>query len=119
VVVARVRGRSEALHEGMFNFVTSQFDALAAKLPKDAVTRLPNLFDGACSDQDVDRVEEFFTPLTKTYTGLGKTRAQSLESVRRCAHLRALQRYTTHKPAGIFEPVLLRVASAALQIGLQ
>jgi alanyl aminopeptidase len=91
MAAARVRGRTEALREGMLNFVTSRFDALAAKLPKDAVTRFPNLFDGACSAQDADRVEEFFTPLTKTYTGLNKTLAQSLETVRICARYRDTQ----------------------------
>ena len=91
MAAARVRGRTEALREGMLNFVTSHFDALAARLPKEAVTRFPNLFDGACSAQDANRVEEFFTPLTKTYTGLNKTLEQSLESVRICARYRDTQ----------------------------
>ncbi len=91
MAAARVGGRTEALREGMLNFVTSRFDALAAKLPKDSVTRFPKLFDGACSTQDADQVEAFFTPLTKTYTGLSKTLAQSLESVRICARYRGTQ----------------------------
>ena len=91
MAAARTRGRTEALREGMLTFVTSHFDSLAAKLPKDAATRFPQLFDGACSDQVADRVEAFFTPLTKTYTGLNKTLAQSLESMRVCARYRDTQ----------------------------
>ena len=88
---ARVRGRTEALREGMLSFVTTRFDAIAAKLPKDAPMRFPQLFDSACSAKEADQVEAFFTPLTKTYVGLGKTLAQSLESVRVCAHYRDAQ----------------------------
>lgn len=88
---ARVRGRSEALREGMFSFMTTRFDAIAAKLPKDAPMRFPQMFDSACSSKEADQVEAFFTPLTKTYAGLGKTLAQSLESVRICARYREAQ----------------------------
>jgi hypothetical protein len=88
---ARTRGRAEALREGMLSFVTTRFDAIAAKLPKDAPMRFPQMFDGACSAKEADQVEAFFTPLTKTYTGLNKTLAQSLEAVRICAHYRDAQ----------------------------
>ena len=88
---ARTRGRTEALRPGMLSFVTSHFDVIAAKLPKDAPMRFPQLFDGACSSTEADQVEAFFAPLTKTYTGLNKTLAQSLESMRNCAHNRDAQ----------------------------
>jgi alanyl aminopeptidase len=91
MAAARTRGRAEALREGMLNFVISRFDAIAAKLPKDAPVRFPQMFDSACSAKEADQVEAFFTPLTKTYTGLSKTLAQSLESVRICAHYRDAQ----------------------------
>ncbi len=91
MAAARVRGHTEAMREGLFGFVTSRFDAITAKLPKDAAVRFPHLFDGACSAQEADRVEAFFTPLTKTYAGMNKTLAQSLETVRICARYRAAQ----------------------------
>ena len=91
MAAARMRGRSEALREGMLSFVTTRFDAIAAKLPKDAPMRFPQMFDSACSAKEADQVEAFFTPLTKIYTGMSKTLAQSLESVRICAHYRDTQ----------------------------
>lgn len=70
------------MREGMFDFVTHHFDTLAAKLPKEAVTRFPHLFDGACSANEAYRVNTFFTPLANSYAGLGQTLSQSMESVR-------------------------------------
>lgn len=91
MAAARVGGRTEALREDIFDFVTHHFDTLAAKLPKEAVTGFPHLFDGACSAKEADRVDAFFAPLTKTYIGLGQTLSQSLESVRICARYRGAQ----------------------------
>ena len=102
MAAARVRGGTEALREGMFDFVTQHFDALAAKLPKEAVTRFPNLFDGACSVKEADRVDAFFTPLTKTYTGLSQTLSQSLESVRICARYRGAQHASLQQYLNLF-----------------
>lgn len=91
MAAARVRGRTEALREGQFQFVTSNFEAITAKLPGDAAIRFPQMFDGACSTQEADRIEAYFTPLTKTYAGMNKTLAQSLETVRICARSRRAQ----------------------------
>ena len=60
---------------------------LRAAAPK----RFPQLFDSGCSAKEAEQVESYFTPLAKTYTGLNKTLAQSLESVRICAHYRDTQ----------------------------
>ena len=91
MAAARMRGRVEALREGMLRFVTTRFDVIAVKLPKDAPMRFPQMFDSACSAKEADQIEAFFTPLTKTYTGMSKTLAQSLESVRICTHYRDSQ----------------------------
>jgi len=92
MAAARVRGRTEALREGLFSFVTIRFDAITAKLPNDAPIRFPQMFDGACSAKEADQIEAFFTPLAKTYAGMNKTLAQSLETVRICARYRDAQR---------------------------
>ncbi len=91
MAASRTRGRTDALREGMLEFVTGHFDAITAKLSKDAAARFPQMFEGACSAHAADQMEAFFTPLTSTYTGLGKTLAQSLEAVRVCARYRATQ----------------------------
>jgi len=87
----RSRGRTGAVREGMLAFVTSHFDAITAKLPKEAATRFPTMFAGACTAAEADQVEKFFTPLTPAYAGLTQTLAQSLESVRLCARYRDSQ----------------------------
>lgn len=92
MAAARVRGRTEALRQGMFTFVTTRFDAITAKLPSDAAIGFPQMFYGACSAKEADQIEAFFQPLTKTYAGMHKTLAQALETVRICARSRDAQR---------------------------
>ena len=87
----RSRGRTEALRDGVFAFLTEHFDAIAAKMPKESVIGFPRMFQGACSAREAQQLERFFTPLTKTYTGMDKTLTQSLESVRLCARYRDSQ----------------------------
>jgi len=87
----RSRGRSGPPREGMLAFVTSHYDAITAKLPKEAATRFPTMFMGACTAAAADQLEDFFTPLTRTYPGLTQTLAQSLESVRLCVRYRDAQ----------------------------
>lgn len=91
MAASRIRGRTDVLRDGVMAFVTSHFDAITAKLPKDAATRFPQLLEGACTVQEAQQMEKFFTPLTATYAGLTKTLAQSLESVRVCARFRDTQ----------------------------
>ncbi|MES2947678.1 MAG: M1 family metallopeptidase [Pseudomonadota bacterium] len=91
MAAGRTRGRTEVVREGMLAFVTGHFDAITAKLSKDAAARFPQMFEGACTLQEADQLETFFTPLTRTYTGLTKTLAQSLETVRVCARYRETQ----------------------------
>jgi len=88
---SRSRGRTEALRDGVFAFLTEHFDAIAAKMPKESVIGFPRMFQGACSAKEAQQLERFFTPLTKTYTGMDKTLTQSLESVRLCARYRDTQ----------------------------
>ena len=88
---SRSRGRSEALRDGVFAFLTEHFEAITAKLPKESVIGFPQMFQGACSAKEALLLERFFTPLTKTYTGMDKTLTQSLESVRLCARYRDTQ----------------------------
>ncbi len=88
---SRSRGRSGALREGVFAFMRDHFEAITAKLPKESVIGFPQMFQGACSAKEAQQLERFFTPLTKTYTGMDKTLTQSLESVRLCARYRDTQ----------------------------
>ncbi len=91
MVAARVRGRTEVMREGMLTFIRSHFKELTAKLSQDAPTRFPQMFEGGCSVDAAQQLEAFFTPLTTTYTGMSKTLAQTLESVRLCAQYRDTQ----------------------------
>jgi len=91
MVASRVRGQTEIVREGALRFLQTHFDALAAKVSKEAVTRFPQMFEGACTAADADQLEQFFTPLAVSYTGLSKNLAQALETVRLCAHFRDAQ----------------------------
>lgn len=91
MAATRTRGRSEALREGLFNFITNNFSLLEKKLPKDAPARFPQMFAGACTVQQAQQIESFFTPLVSKFDGMAKSLEQSLEVVRLCAHYREAQ----------------------------
>jgi alanyl aminopeptidase len=84
-------GGGDNAREAMFSFVTSNFDALAARMPKDAPGAFPRFFMGMCSTQQADAVDKFFGPKASQYEGGIATLQQSLESIRLCAGYRDMQ----------------------------
>jgi hypothetical protein len=49
------------------------------------------MFAGACTVQQAQQIESFFTPLVSKFDGMAKSLEQSLEVVRLCAHYREAQ----------------------------
>ena len=93
---SRTRGGGEAGREAMFAFVTGNFDALAARLPKDAPGNFPRYFMGMCTARQAGEVDKFFAPLASKYEGGIASLQQSLESIRLCTSYRDTQ-YTSLK----------------------
>ena len=88
----RSRGRPDGVREGLFQFITNHFEAVAAKVAQDAPARFPQMFSGACSQQMASDMDSFFRPLLPRFDGMAKSLTQSLETVRLCASYRAAQR---------------------------
>lgn len=88
---ARTRSGGSAAREGMFTFVTTNFDALAARMYKDAPAGFPRYFMGMCTTAQADAVDKFFGPLAGKYEGGPAALQQSLESIRLCASYRDTQ----------------------------
>ncbi|MDD5333112.1 MAG: M1 family metallopeptidase [Rhodoferax sp.] len=81
-----------ALREGLLAFVSANFDAIAARLPKESVGRFPNYFANFCAADKALAVEQFFAPRLGSYPGGSNSLAQSLERIRLCAVYRDAQR---------------------------
>ena len=72
-----------------WTWFTSHYTELAAKLPDTYVGRLPNIFQGFCSESDAAKVEQYFTPLIEKAVGGPRNLATTVETIRLCASLRA------------------------------
>ncbi len=81
-----------ALREGLLAFVSANFDAIAARLPKESVGRFPNYFADFCAADKALAVEQFFAPRLGSFPGGSNSLAQALESIRLCAVYRDTQR---------------------------
>ena len=90
-VMASLRRRDDAAHDGLLRFVTANFRALAKRLPKDAPGDLPTLFGGLCTTDEADQLERFFGPIIKQYDGGESNLQRSLENIRLCAVYRQTQ----------------------------
>ncbi len=84
-------GSTEAVREGAFNFMTANFDAIAARLPADMPSRFPQGYTGFCSQKQAADVEGFFTPKLAKYEGMANVLTQTLETIRLCANYRDAQ----------------------------
>lgn len=90
-VMASLRRRDDAARDGLLAFVTSNFKALAKRLPKDAPGDFPSYFGGLCSTEDASRLEQFFGPIIQRYDGGESNLQRSLENIRLCAVYRQTQ----------------------------
>jgi cytosol alanyl aminopeptidase len=74
-----------------FAFVKENFDALVARLPKDAGASLPFVASSFCDLKIRSESEAFFTGRSTKYTGGPRNLAQSLEYIDLCVAYRARQ----------------------------
>ena len=91
LTAGRDRNGGEAVREGMFDFISGNFVALAARLPKESVGQFPKFFTALCAADKADQVEQFFAPRLGTYEGGASYLKQALESIRLCAVYRDTQ----------------------------
>lgn len=92
MTAVRTRGHPEVVQEPLFQFMDRHFADLSEKLPTEMVARFPQMFDGACTQQQAQKMEALFTPWLARVDGMAKSLEQSLETVRLCASYRAAQR---------------------------
>jgi alanyl aminopeptidase len=90
-LAGRSGGSTNASREEWFQFLTNNFETLVARVAQETTTRFPQMFAGACSEQQANKVEAFFTPLLTRFDGMAKTLRQSMETVRLCANYRDAQ----------------------------
>src|SRR5207253_913184 len=64
------------------------FDAMAARVDRDAPGGWPMYARGLCSDDDHRLVEEFWRPRAQRFAGAERNLAQSLEAIAFCGRLR-------------------------------
>ena len=75
----------------VYQFVHDNFDALAARLPRDTAARLPTVAVGLCDDSRRAEVEQFFDGRSTKYTGGPRVLSQSLERLSLCSAYRDAQ----------------------------
>ncbi|HEX6792814.1 MAG TPA: ERAP1-like C-terminal domain-containing protein, partial [Casimicrobiaceae bacterium] len=72
-----------------YDFIVAHFDALAARVDRDAPARWPYYAAALCSSDDRAAVEAFWRPRVARYAGAERNLAETLEAIDACAHLRA------------------------------
>jgi alanyl aminopeptidase len=81
----------ESVADGLFAFMTGNFSAISARLPRESLARFPRFFTGFCATDKADQLEQFFAPMVGAYEGGASALKQSLESIRLCAVYSGLQ----------------------------
>jgi alanyl aminopeptidase len=82
---------SPSLLEQRWEFLKTNFQALAAKLPRDYPARFPNYLRGFCDDSRRADVAAFFNPSMANYTGGPRTLSQLLEQISLCVAFKKAQ----------------------------
>jgi hypothetical protein len=72
-----------------YEFIAEHFDALAARVDRDAPGSWPGYAEGLCSEADRTAVASFWRDRATRYPGAEHNLAQVLESIDGCARLRA------------------------------
>ena len=71
------------------DFIVAHFDALAARVDRDAPATWPYYAAALCSSGDRAAVEAFWHPRAARYAGAERNLANTLEAIDACARLRA------------------------------
>jgi len=82
---------SPALVEQRYEFLKNNFQALAAKLPRDYPARFPTYMRTFCDDEHRTDVASFFSSSIANYTGGPRTLNQVLEQISLCVAFRKAQ----------------------------
>jgi alanyl aminopeptidase len=91
IAVLREAASDRATREGAWAFLKANFDALAARLPRESPAGFPQLASGFSDDAHRADVEAFFKDKAANYTGGPRRLAQSLEQIHLKTALRAAQ----------------------------
>ena len=91
LAVLRAAASDRLTREGAWAFLKANFDALAARLPRDSPAGFPQLAAGFSDDAHRADVAAFFKDKAANYTGGPRRLAQSLEQIQLKAALRAAQ----------------------------
>jgi aminopeptidase N len=91
LIVLRAATSDRVTREGAWAFLKANFDALAARLPRDSPAGFPQLAAGFSDEAHRADVAAFFKDKALNYTGGPRRLAQSLEQIHLKAALRASQ----------------------------
>jgi alanyl aminopeptidase len=91
LVVLREAAADRVTREGAWAFLKANFDALAARLPRESPAGFPQLAAGFSDEAHRADVEAFFKDRAVNYTGGPRRLAQSLEQIQLRTALRAAQ----------------------------
>jgi alanyl aminopeptidase len=90
-VILRESARDRTTREGVWLFLKANFDALAARLPREAPASFPELAAGFSDEAHRADVEVFFKDRSTKFTGGPRRLAQALEEIRLRAAFREAQ----------------------------
>jgi alanyl aminopeptidase len=85
LAIPRHQMADDRTREPAWEWVEKSFDAVAARLSKQAAGAVPGLAASFCSGAAASRVEAFFAPRIGALTGGPRRLAETLEAVRLCA----------------------------------
>jgi alanyl aminopeptidase len=91
IAVLREAASDRVTREGAWAFLKANFDALAARLPRESPAYFPLLFAGFSDEAHRTDVAAFFKDRASNYAGGPRLLAQSLEQIQLKAALRASQ----------------------------
>jgi alanyl aminopeptidase len=77
--------------EALWDFVQHNFDAIAARLPRDYAAGMPGAGGSFCDEDHATALGAFFRTKLKDHPGMDRHLAQAMESVRQCAAFKAKQ----------------------------
>jgi alanyl aminopeptidase len=97
----RAAGASPDASRAIHAFVVAHFDALAARVDRDAPGSWPNYASAFCTEGDRRGVEAFWRPRIARYAGGEHDLAEALEAIDRCVRLRERERRGVDRYLGL------------------
>jgi alanyl aminopeptidase len=104
VSILRGEASSRATRPAAWAFLKANFDALAARLPRESPARFPMLASGFGDAASRSDVETFFRDKAPRYMGGPRVLAQTLEQIQLRAALKAAQEKSVTEFLGRYEP---------------